>query len=66
MSDLVNNLAKSGQKLSEKLIAYITKQVTAALQYLHMNHIVHRDIKARNILLTSDGLVKLADFGFAR
>merc|ERR1712070_65096 len=40
--------------------------VVLALRYLHHNRICHRDIKPQNILLTSDGICKLADFGTAK
>ena len=44
----------------------IFEQVAEALRYLHERNILHRDLKPANILLTSSGLVKLADFGLAR
>ena len=37
-----------------------------AVQYLHKNNIVHRDIKCSNILINNTGKIKLADFGLAR
>jgi serine/threonine protein kinase len=43
----------------------VARQVTEALAYLHEKGVVHRDIKPENILLTSDGRVKILDFGIA-
>uniref|UniRef100_A0A672KGR4 non-specific serine/threonine protein kinase n=1 Tax=Sinocyclocheilus grahami TaxID=75366 RepID=A0A672KGR4_SINGR len=49
--------------LTEPQIRVVCKQSLDALQYLHENKVIHRDLKAGNILLTLDGDVKLADFG---
>lgn len=66
VGDLIYNMAQKNRKLNEPLIGYIVRELINALSYLHMNHIVHRDVKASNILLTEDGQVKLTDFGFSR
>jgi len=44
----------------------ITIQICSAIEQAHRKHIVHRDIKPHNILLTRDGIAKVTDFGIAR
>jgi len=52
--------------LSEDLVKNYTRQLLLGLEYLHNNGIAHRDIKAANVLIANDGIIKLADFGAAK
>ncbi|XP_078138907.1 cyclin-dependent kinase-like 3 [Centroberyx gerrardi] len=63
---LVEEVAREPQGLQKTSIRKHTFQILRAVDYLHTNNIVHRDIKPDNILVTSSGVIKLCDFGFAR
>ena len=51
--------------LNELQIAYVCKETLAAIEYIHSNNLIHRDIKADNILMNDIGEIKLADFGLS-
>ncbi|XP_069060524.1 mitogen-activated protein kinase kinase kinase kinase 4 isoform X8 [Pleurodeles waltl] len=61
ITDLVKNT--KGNTLKEDWIAYISREILRGLQHLHAHHVIHRDIKGQNVLLTENAEVKLVDFG---
>ncbi|OBA20023.1 Pkinase-domain-containing protein [Metschnikowia bicuspidata var. bicuspidata NRRL YB-4993] len=64
--DLTGLLTLPDLQLTEGHRKMIFKQLMTGLDYLHKMRVIHRDIKGSNILLNSQGILKIADFGLAR
>ncbi|PNH04838.1 Cyclin-dependent kinase C-1, partial [Tetrabaena socialis] len=64
--DLTGLMESTKYVFTEPQVKCILKQLLKGLAYCHNNGVLHRDLKASNILIDSKGTVKLADFGLAR
>ncbi len=63
---ILSDLIEEKGPLDWKGAVEIAKQISSALAFAHKNHIIHRDVKPHNILLTAGGTAKITDFGIAR
>ena len=66
LNDVIKFNRLNSFRMDPLFIKCIMLQLLQALDFLHSNKILHRDIKPRNVLISAQGVVKLADFGFAR
>ncbi|RPD71751.1 Pkinase-domain-containing protein [Lentinus tigrinus ALCF2SS1-7] len=64
--DLAGLLENERVKLTPSQIKLYMKQLLEGTEYMHRNRILHRDMKAANLLISNDGCLKIADFGLAR
>ncbi len=62
----LEDLYKKYNGLSEPVVAVYTKHILQGLEYLHYKGVIHRDIKAANIMIEEDGQCKLTDFGSSK
>jgi serine/threonine-protein kinase len=62
----IKNELEKGKIYEEKQAVEIVLQVAQALEHAHRRGLIHRDVKPANIILTTDGIAKLADLGMAR
>lgn len=63
--DLFHHLRKK-VRFTEKEVKFFACEVLLALEYLHEKGFIYRDLKPENILMTSDGHLKLTDFGLSK
>lgn len=66
LATFISNRKKRNKYLSEDEVLRIFVQIVIALQYIHSQNVVHRDLKPQNIFLTKLGLVKIGDFGVSK
>ncbi|GLB39077.1 putative pkinase-domain-containing protein [Lyophyllum shimeji] len=64
--DLAGLLENDRVKLQPSHIKLYMKQLLEGTEYMHRNHILHRDMKAANLLISNTGSLRIADFGLAR
>lgn len=66
LADAIRARAEQQSPLDEDVVMDWFIQIVRAVHYIHERHIVHRDLKAANVLLTTRGLIKVCDFGIAK
>lgn len=62
----LSEIIRSKQQLTDEHIRYFFYQIVCGLKYIHSANIIHRDLKPSNLLVNSNCLLKIADFGMAR
>ena len=65
LGNMFKNL-KQVKRFPEEAVKFYAAQLASSLAYLHEQKLVHRDLKLENVLLDSDGYIKLCDFGLAK
>lgn len=62
----LSDYIKAQGAMSYPKVIALSKQIAAALAFAHKNHIIHRDVKPHNIMITPNGTAKITDFGIAK
>ena len=62
---LASFIKMNNKNIAEKIISYIIREILKGLKCIHKLSQIHRDIKSDNILISKDGSIKIADFGYA-
>lgn len=63
--ELFTHIRREG-RFSENRTRFYAAEIIIAIEYMHLNGIIYRDLKPENVLLDSDGHVKLTDFGLSK
>ena len=58
-------MLRKRKRLTEPEVAYYMWQLLEAVEYMHKNNVIHRDLKLGNLFLTRDMVLKIGDFGLA-
>ncbi|CAE8635145.1 unnamed protein product, partial [Polarella glacialis] len=64
--NLKQHMKKHGMHLEPSMVRSFMRQLESGIDYCHSRRIIHRDLKPQNILIDSEDVLKIADFGMAR
>jgi ribosomal protein S6 kinase alpha-5 len=63
---LLNNKLMNNSRLTESEVRLYLAEILVAIEELHKNGIIHRDIKLDNVLIDKEGHIRIADFGLSK